>query len=254
MFCDKCGKEFDDGAEFCPYCGDSTKEEKAVIEKKNKKSRRKLYIICAAAVAAIAAVIALIIAFSNLNEKVAIKYADAVVMGNYSKFKKTLVINYDKAFDEVFTRVNKDEEISNKEGIKQICDAYGLEANNTKQLMASYFTKMYETANKDNDIVSTKAKIKDADKLEKKELFDKITDLENSLKLYGLDPAKYFAKEKITEGYKIELEIAATFDSGEVDEFDYDVYVVKHKGSWKVIESFVLPPFMAEEYPTCMVK
>ena len=254
MFCDKCGKEYDDNAQFCPYCGDSSEQEKEAIEKKKKKDKKirnkKLAIVISSLVVFVGIVIALIIAFSNPHKKIAIKYAEALVLGDYSKYESTLVINYDKAFDTVFKRVNKDEDISAKDAIAELNDSYDLGANNTKDIMKAYFALLHEKQNKDNEILETKARIKDADKLEKKELNDQISALKKSLETYSLEPSDYFDTSKITEGYKIELEVEYVLDSDEKNETDFEIFVVKHKGKWRVIQPFELPEFMHLEYPT----
>ena len=234
MFCKNCGNTMPEGATFCAACGTPVPAEAPAATAPTaagKISSNNLVKL----IAIVAAAVLLIVAFASIlgggsPKSIAKKYVQAQLDGDMKKmysmmagkmqkcFEEEIMDDYDDELFEMMEEACDDEDIDVK--IKNYNQFYKAAKKLNKAQMNEEYGKGYKV----------KIRIREVEDLRNSEIDDIQDYLDSDTYEDYIDSSKIKKGKKVTVAVNIEGK-----ESDDAD--DIEVYIVKYKGKWKVVDA-----------------
>lgn len=257
MFCQNCGSQNADGTAFCASCG-AKLENQAVnandfsapqapvgnsqaMSKVNNlvsklKGNKKVFIAIIAAVLAVILLITVITAAFPSRKSVAESFVKAYLKYDFKKADKYVFLD----LEDSIKKYCEEEDIEKDEFFDELTDRINDDDVEIKNL-SDYYSYMEKTVKEDSEFNFISCKV---DSEEEIDLDDEDEKSALAWRIYltysyaGVDEDEAEdLLDHISKAYEITVEVKYKDEDGERDTRDFDIYVVKYKGKWRVVSS-----------------
>lgn len=233
MYCAKCGTEYEDGAAFCPVCGEpSGVEQPAYATEGNAATKTNIFSGLIGKLIIVGAIIAVLLIgffiFRGSPKAVAKKYIKAEVMGDLKGLQSTLVLDPVEEAEKRWEEIADDRDMTIEEYVEEMCEDEDFDASSVKE----YYKEMYKERKEEakDEIEDLKIEVKSVKKVKKSKLENLRDNIDDS------DSYEDIKAKSISAASIVKVKLSAEVD-GEDEKETMEVLCVLYKGKWKVIST-----------------